>query len=117
MRQLNSVKRGAAPGPLVTAVDMCVIPVATFGADVWWPGLSRPTAQGRQTPKSTNLCNLIDKVIHLALRSALPVWKTTPNAVLHRESGIPPARVLLEANRLRLASRLNSLDNRHPLRS
>lgn len=77
----------------------------------------RPTAQGWQTPQSTNLCNLIDKVIHLALRSALPVWKTTPNAVIHRESGIPPARVLLEANRLRLASRLNSLDNRHPLRS
>ena len=117
LRQLNSTRRGAPPGLSVTAVDMCVIPVATFGADVWWPGLSRPTAQGMQTPHANNLCNVIDKVVHLALRAALPVWRKTPNAVLHRESGIPPARILLEANRLRVAARLNSLDDRHPLRS
>lgn len=36
--------------------------------------------------------------------------------VLHRESGIPPARIILESNRLRLAARINSLDDRHPLR-
>ena len=117
LRRLNSVSRGAAPRMLVTAVDMCVVPVATFGADVWWPGLTRPTANGLSTPQATSMCNLIDKAILCALRGALPVWKTTPNAVLHREGGIPPARILLEANRLRLAARLSSLDDRHPLRS
>lgn len=105
------------PGALVTAIDMCVVSVATFGTDVWWPGRTRPTANGTSTPHSTFLCNLIDKAILLALRAALPVWKTTPNAVVHREGGIPPARILLEANRLRVAARINSLDDQHPLRS
>ena len=117
IRRLNSVRRGAAPSALVTVVDMCVVPVATFGADVWWPGRTRPTANGTSAPHATFLCNLIDKAVLLALRAALPVWKTTPNAVIHREGGIPPARILLEANRLRVAARLNSLDDRHPLRS
>lgn len=116
LRRLNYVKRGAAPRALVTAVEACVVSVATYGADVWWPGISRPTKKGITTPKTTYLCNLIDKVIHQGLRAALPVWKTTPNVVLHREGGIPPARLLLEGLRLRLAARLNSLDNRHPLR-
>ncbi|KAI0993628.1 hypothetical protein K3495_g14556, partial [Podosphaera aphanis] len=117
MRRLNPVRRGATPGPLVTAVNACVVSVATYGAEVWWPGLTRPTARGIVTPPTTNFCNLIDRSVHLALRAALPVWRTTPNAVIHRESGIPPARIILEGNRLRLAARLNSLDNLHPLRS
>ncbi|KAI0994897.1 hypothetical protein K3495_g13283 [Podosphaera aphanis] len=117
MRRLNPVLRGAAPSPLVAAVSSCVVPVATFGADVWWPGLTRPTARGNVTPPTTPLCSLIDKSVHLALRAALPVWRTTPNVVLHRESGIPPARMLLEGIRLRPAARLNTLDDRHPLRS
>lgn len=53
----------------------------------------------------------------MGLRAALPVIRTTPNAVLHREGGIPPAKYLLEGNRLRLAARLKSLDDRHPLRT
>ncbi len=42
--------------------------------------------------------------------------ETTPNVVLHREGGVPPAHILLEGYRLRLTARLNSLDDRHPLR-
>ncbi|KAI0996532.1 hypothetical protein K3495_g11646 [Podosphaera aphanis] len=116
MRRLNSVKRRAAPGPLVTAVNACIVPVATFGAEVWWPGLTRETTRGTVTPATSYFCNLIDKAVHLAIRSALPVWRT-PNVVLHTEAGIPPARIILEGIRLRLAARLNSLDNRHPLRT
>ncbi|KAI1005855.1 hypothetical protein K3495_g2360 [Podosphaera aphanis] len=37
MRRFNSAYRGAAPMPLVRAVDACIVPVATFGSDVWWP--------------------------------------------------------------------------------
>ncbi|KAI1006775.1 hypothetical protein K3495_g1438 [Podosphaera aphanis] len=73
MRRLNPVLRGAAPSPLVAAVSSCVVPVATFGADVWWPGLTRPTARGNVTPTTTHLCSLIEKSVHLALRAALPV--------------------------------------------
>ncbi|KAG6979879.1 hypothetical protein FocnCong_v010449 [Fusarium oxysporum f. sp. conglutinans] len=49
------------------------------------------------------------------MRAILPVWKTTPTAILHRESGIPPITQLLEARRYRFFARLKSLDEAHPL--
>lgn len=117
LRRLNSFKFGAAPRALITETDLCIVLVATFGAEVWWPGMSRPSREGNTAPQTTHLCNLIDKVIHQVLRAALPVWKSMPNAVIHREGGIPSARILVEGNRLRLAARLNSLYDCHPLRS
>ncbi|KAI0993950.1 hypothetical protein K3495_g14234, partial [Podosphaera aphanis] len=57
IRRLNPVKRGATPGALVTAVNSCVIPVATFGAEVWWPGTSRPSRHGNVTPPTSFLKN------------------------------------------------------------
>lgn len=56
MRRLNSVKRGAAPKALISAVDSCVIPVATYGAEVWWPGLSRPSVSGAVRPPTSFHC-------------------------------------------------------------
>lgn len=53
----------------------------------------------------------------MGLRAALPMWRTTPYVVLHRDGGTPPARILLEGYRLRLSARLKFLDDRHPLRS
>lgn len=43
------------------------------------------------------------------------MWRTTPNAVFHREGGIAPARNPLEGYRLPLVARINTLDNRHLL--
>ncbi|POS86227.1 hypothetical protein EPUL_000399 [Erysiphe pulchra] len=116
MLRLNSVKRGAAPKALITEGDSCVVPVATYGAEAWRLGLSRPKANGTVRSPTSFRCGLIDKALHLALRAALPVWRITPNVALHREGGIPPANILLEGYRSRLATRLNSLDDLHPLR-
>ncbi|KFG81439.1 putative reverse transcriptase [Metarhizium anisopliae] len=55
------------------------------------------------------------KALKQAIRAILPTWKTTPIAVLHRESGIPPVHQLLEARRLRFSARIKSLDRAHPL--
>ncbi|GKU05941.1 reverse transcriptase protein [Fusarium langsethiae] len=57
----------------------------------------------------------MNKALNQSMRAILPVWKTTPITVLHRESGIPPVEQLLEARRLRFAARLKSLDDTHPL--
>ncbi|KAI1002900.1 hypothetical protein K3495_g5303 [Podosphaera aphanis] len=114
---VSPVSRGAAPGLLVAAVDSCVVPVVTFAAEVCWPGSKRPTKRGDVTPPTVYLCNLIDKAVRVALRAALPVLRTTPNVILHREGGIPPANILLEGSRLRLAARISSLETHHPLRS
>lgn len=115
MQQLNTVKRRAAPKALINAVDSCIIPVAKYGAEVWWPGLSRPTTKETVRPATSFHCDLINKVIIKALRIALPVSRTTLNVVLPREGGIPPTRIPLERYRIRLAARLNSLHGRHPL--
>nr|ABW72065.1 TE1b [Blumeria hordei] len=117
MRRFNSAYRGAAPAALVRAVDTCIVPIATFGADVWWPRLKRPTGRGIITPRTSIFCEMIDKAILTGLRAALPVTRTTPNLALHREVGIPTGKIMLEGNRLRLSTRLHSLDNRHPLRT
>lgn len=74
------------------------------------------STHGTSTPQTSHLCNWNDKAIYLSLRVALPVCRTTPNAALHREGGIPPAKILLEANRLRLVYWINSPENLHPLR-
>ncbi|KAF5120855.1 hypothetical protein E5D57_013191 [Metarhizium anisopliae] len=57
----------------------------------------------------------MSKALMQAIRAILPTWKTTPIAVLHRESGIPPVYQLLEARRLRFSARIKSLDHAHPL--
>ncbi|PNP56431.1 hypothetical protein FNYG_15350 [Fusarium nygamai] len=59
----------------------------------------------------------MSKALNQAMRAILPVWKTTPTTILHRESGIPPIDQLLDARRLRFSARLKSLDESHPLAS
>lgn len=53
LRRLNFVQRGAAPKALIKAIDACIVPVATFGAEVWWPGLSRPKLSGTLSPPTS----------------------------------------------------------------
>lgn len=62
-RRLNPVKRGAAPGPLVRAVDSCILYIATYDSEVWWPGATRLTARGIVTPQTTHFFEFIDKVV------------------------------------------------------
>lgn len=117
IRQLNTVQRGAAPGPLIRAVQACVLSTALYGAEAWWPGLTRTTTQrGKKVGTVMGWhTELIDRTVLCAVRAALPVWRTTPNTELHRESGIPPAIVILQQRRLRAAARILKLDTWHPL--
>lgn len=57
----------------------------------------------------------MNKALNQSMRAILPYWKTSPITSLHRESGIPPIDLLLEARQLRFAARLKSLDKAHPL--
>ena len=98
IRSINRVQRGAAPGPLIRAVNACVVSTAIYGAEAWWPGLTCITTV-RDKRVSTGArwhLKLLDRTILTAVRAALPVWQTTPNIVLHRESGILPAEIMLQ---------------------
>lgn len=116
VRQLNTVQRGTAPGSLIRAVQACVLSTVLYGAKSWWPGLTRITTQ-RGKKVGTGMgwhTELIDRTILRTVRAALSVWRTTPNTVLHRESGIPPAAIVLQQKRFRAAARIQKLDTWHP---
>lgn len=114
MKQLNPVSRSAAAESVVQTIDTCMIPVATYRSDIWWPGISRSIVRGMVTSQTSFHCKLIDRAIRLASRAAPHVLKTIPNEIMHREGVIPPARILSENNRIRLASRFNMLNSTYP---
>lgn len=119
LRALNRVTKGMPPAVAVKAAKACVIPVTTYGAEVWYEGLTKPSRK-RHTNEEAKLAQtkhvgIIDRVLRVAARAVLPVWRTTPVPILHYESGIPPARVLLQQIRKRASLRLRLLDEHHPL--
>ncbi|KID59415.1 reverse transcriptase, partial [Metarhizium hybridum] len=118
LRSLGNTRRGALPSAVQRAVRACVEPILLFGVEAWYPGPTlprwrRPTKEGPS--RIQQLVRKMTKALKQAIRAILPTWKTTPIAVLHRESGIPPVHQLLEARRLRFSARIKSLDHAHPL--
>ncbi|KAK4073573.1 hypothetical protein Purlil1_12997 [Purpureocillium lilacinum] len=77
------------------------------------PRWSQPTEEGSSGIQQ--LLRKMNKSLHNSMRAVLPVWRTTPIAALHRESGIPPIAQLLETRRMRFAARLKRVDQTHPL--
>ncbi|KAL6360886.1 hypothetical protein LRP88_05619 [Fusarium phalaenopsidis] len=120
LRGLANTKHGPLPSAARSAVRACVEPVLLHGAEAWYPGTSRPrwNQPSKDVPSSNqHLTQRMTEAMNQSMRAILPVWKTTPIAALHRESGIPPVAQLLEARRLRFSARLKSLDEAHPLAS
>ncbi|KAF5255387.1 hypothetical protein FOXYS1_14210 [Fusarium oxysporum] len=118
LRGLTNTKHGHLPSAVRSAVRACVEPVLLYGASASDPGTTWPRwSQPSKDVLSSNqhLIQRMTKAMNQSMRAILPVWKTTPVAALHRESGIPPVDQLLEARRLRFPARLKSLDKAHPL--
>ena len=75
-----------------------VIPVLLYGTEAWFPGLTRPSSISPGKVVRSGIQHLLDRQSRPLLqgtRAVLPVWKTTPRAALHYESGISPISVLL----------------------
>ncbi|TVY73798.1 putative RNA-directed DNA polymerase from transposon BS [Fusarium oxysporum f. sp. cubense] len=118
LRGLTNTIHGPLPSAVRSAVRACVEPVLLHGSEAWYPGRSRPrwNQPTKDLPSSNqHLVQIMTKAMNQAMRAILPVWKTTPTAILQRESGIPPVDQLLVARRLRFSARLKSLDEAHPL--
>ncbi|RKK08478.1 hypothetical protein BFJ66_g17778 [Fusarium oxysporum f. sp. cepae] len=118
LRGLTNTIHGPLPSAVRSAVRTCVEPVLLYGTEVWYPGATRPRWDQpcKDRPSSIqHLLQRMNKAIVQSMRAILPAWKTTPIAILHRESGIPPITQLLEARRYRFSARLKSLDETHPL--
>ncbi|KJZ68765.1 hypothetical protein HIM_11849 [Hirsutella minnesotensis 3608] len=118
LRKLTNTKHGPLPSAVRRAVYACVIPVLLYVTDAWYPGPTSPrwTKPSKEGPSGIgHLVKKMSNALYTSLRAILPVWRTTPTNVLHREAGIPPVPLLLDARRMAFAARLKALDEAHPL--
>ena len=110
LRLLSGCTRGAPPKLMRNAVTACVVPAALYAAEAWWPPPNSPSRRAK------GLALKIDLALRVAMRAAVPVYKTTPIHLLHHATGIPPAELLLDQASRKAAIRLTRLDPAHPLR-
>ena len=128
LQHLSNTKGGLPAAAARRAVIACVLPTALYGAETWYAGLSRPALNSNTNTSSSSASQIatlgtgqkglacrVEKVITAAARAILPVWRTTPTSSLLRDAGLPMATVALEGVRLRFATRLQRVDQQHPL--
>ncbi|RAL65586.1 hypothetical protein DID88_005258 [Monilinia fructigena] len=121
IKHLANTVHGPPAASLRKATITCVMPSLLYGAEAWYPERTRLSTGGghlRGTMVSTRMGSRIakaDKVINLATKGVLPVWRTTPIVANLRDAGLPPCEVALEHIRINMALRLRRLDVRHPL--
>lgn len=114
LRRISNTQRGPTGAAIRNAITTCILPTVLYGAEAWYQGPAGPEHRGHLAVQA-GLVHDLDTCIKAAIRVALPAWKRTSSAVLHRESGIPPASILLQQIRLRAAARCARLDSNHPL--
>ncbi|CCU75114.1 endonuclease/reverse transcriptase [Blumeria hordei DH14] len=112
---LGNTTRGAPPHLLRHAVDACVLPIAYYASETWWPGRSRQGPKAQISNHVDSLLQQHSKVVLTSARATLPVYQTTPTAILHRESGLQQPEIALVSRVLIATVRLCCLDPRHPL--
>ena len=115
VRALGNTVRGAPPRLLRQAVQACVVPILCYGAEAWWPGLSRTRNGKTVSNRVDGLVHRLEVVQNNALRGILPVYRTTPIPALHREAAIRPIQITLDHKASLAAARMKRLDSRHPL--
>lgn len=115
LRCLGNTARGLPPRLSRQAVISCVLPIAHFAAETWWPGKTRSKGNKLISNRVGFHIKTLNKVHTAAARAILPVFRTTPTSILFREAGIFPAELALDNIIRRAAVRTRRLDDRHPL--
>ncbi|KAI0999062.1 hypothetical protein K3495_g9133 [Podosphaera aphanis] len=115
LRCLGNTVRGASPHLSRQAALACVLPIAHFGAETWWPGKSRTNSGIVICSRVGSHLGKLGKVYTAIARAILPVYQTTPIAALLRETGLNSTEVALGDISRRAAIRTRRLDPLHPL--
>ncbi|KAI0995332.1 hypothetical protein K3495_g12850, partial [Podosphaera aphanis] len=116
LRCLGNTVRGVSPCLSRQAALACVLPIAHFGAETWWPGKSRANLEKLVCNRVGTHLRAMEKVHTAAARAVLPVYRTTHSIALFREAGLNPAELSLNNISRRSAIRTRRLDPYHPLR-
>lgn len=116
VRSLGNTVRGPPVKLMIQAMRACALASLYYGAEAWWPSERRMVEGKEISNRVQELVNKINKVQNKIIRAALPIYKTTPTAILQREAGFPPAQIVLDAKLHMQAARLHKLDPYHPLK-
>jgi len=110
LRVLGGCRKGASPRLLLTVARATVLPTMAFASEAWWwpPGSRRSRMAGA--------IKKMDLAWRTALKAALPLYRTTPNELVHHAAGLPPFVHHLDHLARRHALRIHRLDPAHPLR-
>ena len=123
VKRVNNTVRGLQPRVAVAAVSALAVSRVTYGAQIWWRGFEgagRPKRTGpikRRKRGAVGMEEVVRGGLLKAARAALPVWKTTPKAVLLRESGLGPVWALLDRLRAKAWLSQASVPEHHPLKA
>jgi ribonuclease HI len=118
LRNIASTVKGPTAASMRRAVVACVVPLLTYGAEAWFPGLRRPSVGKSRKMVSSQVATQVQKIqscLNKTIAATLPIWKTTPLAARYREAAIPPVELLLHARQQAFAVRIRTLDADHPL--
>ncbi|KAI0993970.1 hypothetical protein K3495_g14214 [Podosphaera aphanis] len=96
LRGIGNTIRGVSPKLSKQMVTACVLPVAHFGAETWWPGKTRDNGGKIVSNRVGSHLEVLDKVHRACARAILPVFRTTPSTALLRETGLSPAQIELD---------------------
>ncbi|KAI0997973.1 hypothetical protein K3495_g10217 [Podosphaera aphanis] len=113
---LGNTIRGAPPHLSRQAAFACILPIAHFGAETWWPDRSRTKLGKVVSNRFGSHLNMIEKVHRATARAVLPAYRTTPSAALFREAGLNAAELAFNNISKRAAIRTRRLDPHHLLR-
>ena len=117
LHMLTKTTRGVEAEVIRRAVNSCMLPILTYAAPAWWPSKTRINKAGHTIRNGVERhCKKLDLAQNIALRAILPVWRTTPVAILQLEAGIPPIHHTLNHLCLLASFRLHRLEPKHSLR-
>lgn len=117
LNMLGNTTKGMDVKVIRRAVHACILRILTYAAPTWWAGRTRINNAGKTIRNGVEgQLKRLDKVQNIALRTILPVWRTTPIRIMQREAATSPIEYTLD-HLCELASlRLHKLEPRHPLR-
>jgi len=106
VKHLCGTTYGADPALIRQTVQGCALTSLFYGCETWF---NRRLGRGSVA--------LVQKALNQAARAVLPVYCTTPESALLRETGWAPALAWLERAHDRLAARIAVTEHSHPLRA
>ncbi len=115
LRAMNNTVRGMAATAARRAAWAVAMPILFHEVDAWLPGLNTGNSRFKRNHISKKHLGKIQRVLKLACKMILPMWKTTPPEFLWKEAGIPPASVLLRHIHERIAVRYATLHKARPI--